>query len=143
MNTLRVFTSQKVNCYNIDSVKRGRVLLRASFYYGNYDGKSSPPSFDLMFDGYYWAAVNNSGPTPSRYDVIYVPKKDSISVCVAQTNEGQFPYISTLEVRSLDSDMYSNMDDSYPVFTRRRLAFGTNTTIRYLIKTISFSCFGF
>lgn len=145
MDTLRVFKNKTKNCYNIGSVKIGRILLRASFYYGNYDGKSSPPSFELLFDGYDWDTVNNSGSRPSRFEVIYTITKDSISVCVAQNKVGQFPYISAIEVRSLESDMYMGDDngfyDSYPLFARRRLSYGANATIRYL-KNFSVSCFG-
>ncbi|KAL1544175.1 putative LRR receptor-like serine/threonine-protein kinase [Salvia divinorum] len=134
MDTLRVFRNQSKHCYNINSVKQGRVLVRTTFFYGNYDGKNSPPAFDLLFDGYYWAYVNNSGPQPSRYEVIYTTTKESISVCVSQYEAGQLPYISALEVRSLDSNMYNGLGDDmdiYPLFTRRRLAFGANATIRF------------
>ncbi|XP_047977994.1 probable LRR receptor-like serine/threonine-protein kinase At1g05700 [Salvia hispanica] len=134
MDTMRVFRNQSKHCYTINNVKQGRILLRASFLYGNYDGKNSPPAFDLTFDSYYWAYVNNSVPTPSRYEVIYTTTKESISVCVSQYAADQFPYISALEVRSLDSDMYQGLGaykDIYPLFTRRRIAFGTNETIRF------------
>ncbi|KAL0370035.1 UNVERIFIED_CONTAM: hypothetical protein Sangu_0321600 [Sesamum angustifolium] len=131
MDTLRVFTTQKKNCYHIDSVRQGRVLVRASFYYGNYDGKSSPPTFDLQFDGNHWATVQTSITVYVYHEVTYVTKKDSISVCVAQTNPAQFPFISALEVRGLESYMYVNVDDNYPLFLRRRVAFGSNATIRF------------
>ncbi|KAK4408557.1 putative LRR receptor-like serine/threonine-protein kinase [Sesamum angolense] len=131
MDTLRVFTTQKKNCYHIDSVRQGRVLVRASFYYGNYDGKSSPPTFDLQFDGNHWATVQTSSTVYVYHEVTYVMKKDSISVCVAQTNPAQFPFISALEVRGLESYMYVNVDDNYPLFLRRRVAFGSNATIRF------------
>ncbi|KAH6765611.1 hypothetical protein C2S52_016594 [Perilla frutescens var. hirtella] len=131
-DTLRVFTNNRSkNCYNIDSVKQGRVLIRATFHYGNYDGKSSPPTFDLLFDGYVWGSVDTSGSLPALFEVIYVTKRESISVCLAQTETGQFPFISALEIRSLESSMYRAVGDSYPLFPRRRVAFGTNATIRF------------
>lgn len=37
MDTLRVFTSRKKNCYSIPVTKGQKVLVRASFNYGNYD----------------------------------------------------------------------------------------------------------
>ncbi|XP_057781678.1 probable LRR receptor-like serine/threonine-protein kinase At1g05700 [Salvia miltiorrhiza] len=134
MDTLRVFRNQTKHCYVIGDVKRGRVLVRATFLYGNYDGRNSPPAFDLLFDGYYWAYVNNSGPTPSRFEVIYTTTRETISVCVSQYEAGQFPYINAIEVRSLDSTMYGGLGedrDIYPLFTRRRVAFGANATIRF------------
>nr|DAD41172.1 TPA_asm: hypothetical protein HUJ06_015495 [Nelumbo nucifera] len=51
--TLRVF-SDKRNCYSIDVPKGERVIVRAKFHYGNYDGNSSSPVFDLQFDGNKW-----------------------------------------------------------------------------------------
>ncbi|KAK4441126.1 putative LRR receptor-like serine/threonine-protein kinase [Sesamum alatum] len=131
MDTLRVFTARKKNCYNIGSVRQGRVLVRATFYYGNYDGKSSPPTFDLQFDGNHWATVETSSTEYVYHEVTYVMKKDSISVCVAQTNPGEFPFISALEVRGLETYMYVNVDENYPLFLRRRVAFGSNATIRF------------
>ncbi|GFP99562.1 uncharacterized protein at1g24485 [Phtheirospermum japonicum] len=131
MDTLRVFTTRRKNCYHIDSVKQGKVLVRASFYYGNYDNKSTPPTFDLQFDGNYWATVETSSTEYVYHEVTYVMKKDSISVCVAQTSTGQFPFISALEVRGLESYMYSNINVTFPLFLRRRVTFGSNATIRY------------
>ncbi|KAK6144546.1 hypothetical protein DH2020_021366 [Rehmannia glutinosa] len=132
LDTLRAFTAgRKKNCYNISSVKRGRVLVRASFYYGNYDNKSSPPTFDLQFEGNHWATVETSSTEYVYHEVTYVMAKDSISVCVAQTNPGQFPFVSALEVRGLEPSMYNSISDSNPLFLRRRVAFGSNATIRF------------
>lgn len=131
MDTLRVFTSRKKNCYLIESDTRGRVLVRASFYYGNYDKKSSPPTFDLQFDGNYWLTVETSSTDYVYYEAIYVVKKDYISVCVAQTEPNQFPFISALEVRGLESYMYNYIDKNYPLFLVKRIAYGANATVRY------------
>lgn len=130
MDTLRVFTSRNKNCYLIKVEKGVRVLIRASFNYGNYDGKSSPPSFSLHFDGNNWANVKTSDQLV-YYETIYVVKGDYLSVCLAQTVADQFPFISALEVRSLDSNMYSHVDPNYALFLNRRVAYGSNQTIRY------------
>ncbi|KAL1558080.1 putative LRR receptor-like serine/threonine-protein kinase [Salvia divinorum] len=130
-DTLRVFTTRNKNCYHIGSVKKGRVLVRASFYYGNYDGKSLPPTFALHFDGNFWDTVQTSNTESYYYEVTYVLKRDFISVCLAQTEPGQFPFISALAVRSLESYMYKQVSDSYPLFLWTRVAFGSNTSFRY------------
>ncbi|CAK9169563.1 unnamed protein product [Ilex paraguariensis] len=132
MDTLRVFTTRKKNCYSVQADKGGQVLIRASFFYGNYDGKSSPPTFNLQFDGNDWASVETSSTEVSSYEVVYVVKGDVLSVCVAQTKAGQLPFISALEVRSLGSNMYSGVDSNYALFLRLRLAYGANATIRYV-----------
>ncbi|KAJ6737499.1 hypothetical protein OIU85_019551 [Salix viminalis] len=132
MSTLRVFTSQKKNCYSIKADKGRLVLVRASFFYGNYDKKSSPPSFDLLFDGNNWATVTTTlDNEPIIYEVMYFVKSDTTSICLAQTKPNQFPFISALEVRSLDSNMYGIVDPNYALFVRARTAFGANSTIRF------------
>ncbi|KAL9143670.1 hypothetical protein ABFS82_14G248800 [Erythranthe guttata] len=130
LDTLRAFPTGKKHCYYIDSIRRGRVLVRATFYYGNYDGKSSPPTFDLFFDGNPWATVETSSSEYYYYEVIYVMKKDTISVCVGRRNDGGLPLISALEIRGLESYMYQFLAEDRPMFTLRRVAYGTNATIR-------------
>uniref|UniRef100_U7DTC9 Malectin-like domain-containing protein n=1 Tax=Populus trichocarpa TaxID=3694 RepID=U7DTC9_POPTR len=105
MSTLRVFTSRKKNCYFI-RVDKGPLLVRASFYYGNYDRELSPPSFDLLIDGNHWTKV--------------ITSLDQL-----------FPFISALEVRSLDPKMYSYVDPKYALFVRSRFAYGARATVRY------------
>ncbi|KAL9393234.1 hypothetical protein Peur_012519 [Populus x canadensis] len=131
MNTLRVFTTLKKNCYPITADKGSLVLVRASFFYGNYDKRSSPPSFDLLFDGNHWATVNTSLDQLVYYEVMYVVKSDTTSICLAQTQPNQFPFISALEVRNLDSKMYGDFDPNYALFLRSRIAYGANTTVRF------------
>lgn len=131
MNTLRVFTTLKKNCYSITTDKGSLVLVRASFFYGNYDKRSSPPSFDLLFDGNNWATVKTSLDQLVYYEVMYVVKSDTTSICLAQTQPNQFPFISALEVRNLDSKMYGDVDPNYALFLRSRIAYGANTTVRF------------
>ncbi|GKF42432.1 malectin-like carbohydrate-binding domain-containing protein, partial [Tanacetum coccineum] len=83
---------------NGDARTGDKVLVRASFNYGNYDGLSNPPTFDLHFDGNFWATVETTTSGVMRYEITYVAKQDFISVCVALINPGQFPFISAIEV---------------------------------------------
>nr|XP_027193564.1 uncharacterized protein At1g24485-like isoform X2 [Cicer arietinum] len=131
LSTLRYFPTRKKNCYSIKVPKGEKVLARASFYYGNYDNKLSPPIFDLQFDGNYWASVNTSSYYYVNYEAVYVTKGNFTSICVAQTKPKQFPLISSLEVRSLDPTMYSHVDSNHALILQWRYAFGGNKTIRY------------
>lgn len=148
LSTLRAFTTRNKNCYYIDSIRQGRALVRATFYYGNYDNKSSPPTFDLQFDGNHWDTVRTSNTDSVYYEVTYFVKGDNLSVCLAQTIDGQFPFISALEFRGLESYMYSYAGNDYPLFLMRRADFGSNATTRYdcfilfLIQFMSF-CLNF
>ncbi|CAJ2667306.1 unnamed protein product [Trifolium pratense] len=131
LSTLRFFPTRKKNCYSIKVPTGEKVLARASFYYGNYDNKFSPPIFDLQLDGNYWATVNTSNYYYVDYEAIYVTKGNFTSICVAQTKAKQFPFISSLEIRSLDPTMYSHVDSNHALILQWRYAFGGNETIRY------------
>ncbi|KAJ6737503.1 hypothetical protein OIU85_019555 [Salix viminalis] len=141
MSTLRVFTSLKKNCYSITVDKGSLVLVRASFFYGNYDKKSSPPSFDLLFDGNYWSTVMTTlDNEPVIYEVMYFVKSDTTSICLAQIQPNQFPFISALEVRILDSKMYGPFDPNHALFLTSRVAYGANSIVRKIWYWDSFGC---
>ena len=126
LNTLRAFPTLRKNCYTINVGKGERVLARASFAYGNYDGKDSPPTFELQSDGKFWATVNAT--IDNYYEAIYVTKANTTSICVAQTLHGQIPFISALELRSLNSSMYGHVDPNHALFMAYRANSGGNTT---------------
>ncbi|CAA6667505.1 unnamed protein product [Spirodela intermedia] len=53
ISNLRSFPNGTRNCYTLSPVQSGdRYLIRAGFLYGNYDGRGSPPIFDLHI-GYF------------------------------------------------------------------------------------------
>lgn len=131
MSTLRVFTTRKKNCYSLEVEKGGQIYARASFYYGNYDQKSAPPTFDLHYDGNYWTTVETSNDRVVYYETTYVVKGDSMSVCVAQTQPNQYPFMSALEVRSLGANMYKHVDSNYALYLKARVAYGTTKDVRY------------
>lgn len=132
MTTLRAFPTLRKNCYTINVDKGEKILARASFFYGNYDGLDSPPTFELQFDGNFWATVNTSNHyvRNSYYEAIYVTKANTTCICVVQTIPGQIPFISALELRSLDSSMYGLVDQHHALFTAYRSNSGSNITIR-------------
>ncbi|KAL4570984.1 hypothetical protein LXL04_017733 [Taraxacum kok-saghyz] len=131
LDSLRVFTSRKKNCYSTSVTKGEKLLVRASFNYGNYDRLSSPPTFDLHFDGNFWTTVQTLISGANAYEATYVAKGDSVSVCVAQTKSGQFPFMSALEVRSIDSDAYSILDENRALFLIGRISYGASKTLRF------------
>ncbi|KAH0997244.1 hypothetical protein GBA52_021108 [Prunus armeniaca] len=131
MGTLRVFSTRKKNCYSIKAEKGSQFLVRASFYYGNYDKKSAPPSFDLQLDGNYWNTIQTSAEGVVYDEVIYITKGDSIELCLAQTQPNQLPFISAIEIRGLASEMYNHVDSEYAMLLTRRVAYGATEAIRY------------
>ncbi|RWW34868.1 hypothetical protein GW17_00000342 [Ensete ventricosum] len=131
MTTLRVFDSRRKSCYRIHVSGGGRVLVRASFYYGNYDGRSFPPSFALQLDANHWTTVVTSLDQPVSYEAIYQVRGDATSVCVAPTWPDQLPFVSAIEVRSLEWSMYAHVHPSRALFLQARKAFGAQQIVRY------------
>ncbi|CAL9782883.1 unnamed protein product [Musa acuminata subsp. burmannicoides] len=134
MRTLRVFSSRKKNCYPVSVPGGGRVLVRASFYYGNYDEKSSPPTFALQFDANSWETVVTSKDQVVFHEAIYDVFAEGTAVCVAQLEQGQLPFVSAIEVRTLETDMYEGVDSSFALLLKGRLAFGAPGVVRYVSK---------
>ncbi|KAF3784048.1 hypothetical protein EJ110_NYTH28916, partial [Nymphaea thermarum] len=132
LNSLRYFPSQKKSCYVIRGVNRGRKhMVQAHFFYGNYDRKSSPPSFNLQFDGNHWDSVTTSLDRSYYWEMIYAPKRDNISVCVARTSPDQIPFISALKIREFELGMYETVDREHLLLNPRRSAFGTKDGVHY------------
>ncbi|XP_026397094.1 probable LRR receptor-like serine/threonine-protein kinase At1g05700 [Papaver somniferum] len=139
MSSLRAFPTRKKNCYSIDIDKKAqdsttveRVLVRASFYYGNYDNKLNPPTFNLQFNGNSWSQIITDQDDIIYTEMIYsLNNGNNINICLAQTEPDNIPFISALEVRSVDRSSYHYVDSTYPLFFFERIAFGANTTIRY------------
>ncbi|PKA58476.1 Uncharacterized protein AXF42_Ash008763 [Apostasia shenzhenica] len=110
MRTLRVFSAGERNCYSVDVPGGGQILVRASFFYGNYDGRHSPPTFGLEFDGNRWAAVRTAEDEVVQHEAIYVARGGRTSVCVVRTKAGELPFVSAIEVRALGEKMYGRYD---------------------------------
>ncbi|XP_034217570.1 uncharacterized protein At1g24485-like [Prunus dulcis] len=137
-STVRVFPTLNKNCYTIPIGKAGeRLLVRASFRYWdfhnnpNYSATSPGPTFELQFDGNYWTTVVTKPYDIVSYEAIYVAKANTTSICVAKTKDNQLPFISALELRSLDFKMYSHVDSNYALLLANRHTDGTNQTVRY------------
>ncbi|XP_031385737.1 probable LRR receptor-like serine/threonine-protein kinase At1g05700 [Punica granatum] len=102
---LRAFPDGTRNCYTLspERGKRNTYLIRAAFWYGNYDGRNQTPKFDLHIDVNYWSTIYSDSYVYE--EVIYVPPEDDINVCLVNTGSGT-PFISVLELRLLDNSTY-------------------------------------
>lgn len=131
-NNLRYFPSGETNCYtNIPATKREKTLVRTLFYYENYDKKSSPPSFNVVYDGKH---LENVVIVESLFisEVIFAPASDNISVCLIRTSPSDVPFISSIELYSLDAGMYDDLGPDEGLVLRQRVAYGAKETIRYV-----------
>ncbi|KAF8044266.1 hypothetical protein BT93_A2301 [Corymbia citriodora subsp. variegata] len=107
LNDARIFPDGMRNCYTLkpDQGKNRTYLIRAWFWFGNYDGKDQFPSFDLYVDVNYWYTVDYTFYMSVSEEIMYVSKADDIQVCLVNTGNG-VPFISALELRALDDDIY-------------------------------------
>ncbi|XP_072952195.1 putative leucine-rich repeat receptor-like protein kinase At2g19210 [Typha angustifolia] len=115
--TVRGFPDGDRNCYTLNqAINDTKYLVRASFMYGNYDGKNSVQKnssllFDLHIGINIWKTVNISDPsTPFTYEAItLISAGRRLSVCVTRTNSSSTPFISLLEMRPLKDTLYPTL----------------------------------
>ncbi|KAL6622453.1 hypothetical protein ACP70R_032332 [Stipagrostis hirtigluma subsp. patula] len=95
------------NCYTFRPVTPGdQYLVRASFYYGNYDNLNRLPAFDLHLGVNRWVTVNVTA-ADGRYvfEAVVVWPADFLQVCLVNRGLGT-PFISGLDLRPLRRGMY-------------------------------------
>ncbi|XP_038898672.1 LRR receptor-like serine/threonine-protein kinase IOS1 [Benincasa hispida] len=126
---VRSFPQGRRNCYDI-SVKKGtKYLMRASFFYGNYDGLSQLPKFNLYLGDSLWKMVNFTDENmDTTVDSIHVTLDNQVQICLVNTNTGT-PFISSLEFRPLPNETYKVLTRS--LLLSYRLDMGTTTNLTY------------
>ncbi|KAM1053739.1 hypothetical protein ACFX2I_001152 [Malus domestica] len=137
MNTLRSFPNQnQQNCYVLPyNAPTQRYLIRAGFYYGDSDGLSRPPPFDLRINGQKWSTVKAStAEGPLYHEAMYVNQgSGSLNVCVVQVEKGMVPFVSSIEavpIYVLTGPLYPKMETSYAYDLISRVNLGGNE-VRY------------
>ncbi|KAK6926908.1 Malectin-like domain [Dillenia turbinata] len=129
LGTLRFFTQQNKNCYTLPATPSTQYLIRAAFYYGDYDDLLQPPVFDLALDENKWTTVITVNTTWVYHEVIYTSKRDHISVCLIRTKDKQYPFISSLESTPLSEWIYPNMTRDLAWLKSYRYAYGASKWI--------------
>ncbi|XP_021765380.1 probable LRR receptor-like serine/threonine-protein kinase At1g05700 isoform X2 [Chenopodium quinoa] len=129
-NTLRSFPYGNRNCYTLKASqgKNKNYLIRASFFYGNYDGLNTIPQFDLYVGVHFWATISLDIKEGLFYDLIYTPPEDFIYVCLVKTGSST-PFISTLELKPLNGSIYNSSDGALHLRRRMDAGFFSNTYI--------------
>ncbi|XP_039158256.1 putative leucine-rich repeat receptor-like serine/threonine-protein kinase At2g19230 [Eucalyptus grandis] len=101
------YTDENTNItYKMDDgfISSGKNMQTLMWYENNLQlNTDQPPLFDLYIDVNYWATVDFSFHIIK--EIIYVPKADDIRVCLVNTGNG-VPFISALELRALEDDIY-------------------------------------
>ncbi|KAK0598006.1 hypothetical protein LWI29_030731 [Acer saccharum] len=129
---VRSFPDGTRNCYTIKpALENIKFLIRARFMYGNYDGRSKLPSFDLLLGADVWDSVElGNASTIVTKEIIHIPRSSYLYVCLVNTGSGT-PFISSLEFRVLKNTTYRTQSGSLLLYLRLDLGSTTNETIRY------------
>ncbi|KAK1548941.1 hypothetical protein Q3G72_019023 [Acer saccharum] len=134
---VRSFPEGSRSCYtlNPDRVNTVKVLIRASFMYGNYDGQNKLPRFGLLLEADEWDSVQFENASTIVYkEIIHVPKKNYIDVCLVNTGFGT-PFISALELRPLRNGSYpTNTGISLLLFSRLDIGSMVNDKENFRLK---------
>ncbi|CAJ2663782.1 unnamed protein product [Trifolium pratense] len=129
---VRSFPNGVKNCYKINVTNGTKYLIRASFYYGNYDNLNDPPQFDLHLGANVWDTVKLHL-NVSRYtirEIIYTPSLDYIQPCLVNTGHGT-PFISAIELRPLNNKTYVTDSANSVLSLHGRLDLGSVTNLQY------------
>ncbi|EEE64421.1 hypothetical protein OsJ_19265 [Oryza sativa Japonica Group] len=129
---VRSFPDGARNCYTLRSLVAGhKYLIRATFMYGNYDGLSKLPIFDVYIGVNFWMMVNITDPAGSTLlEAIVVVPDDFVQVCLVNTGTGT-PFISGLDLRPLKKKLYPQATETQGLSLFGRWKFGptSNTEI--------------
>ncbi|PQM38848.1 putative LRR receptor-like serine/threonine-protein kinase [Prunus yedoensis var. nudiflora] len=115
--SVRSFPEGARNCYKINVTRGNKYLIRASFLYGNYDGQDKIPEFELHLGPNLWDTVSLETSIATDKELIYVPLRNYIHVCLVNTGSG-VPFISALELRPLPNASYQTKTGSLALVTR-------------------------
>lgn len=134
MRTLRSFPVGDKNCYKFQLVSDlpNKYLIRAGFYYGNYDGLSKPPVFDLTINGQFWTRISsNSSVDEVQYkELLYRVKRDRNEVCLVRLSDDDVPFISSFEAFLLSDDrFYTLMSNHSTLLLQSRISFGGDVDV--------------
>ncbi|GAV92168.1 LRR_4 domain-containing protein/Malectin_like domain-containing protein [Cephalotus follicularis] len=134
LSTLRYFPDKQARkyCYVFPVIKGGRYLIKTTYYYGGFDGGNEPPVFDQIIQGTKWNIVNTkddyANGMSSYYEIVVAAAGTTLSVCLARNAQTvSSPFISALEVESLDDSVYNSTDfTKYALSTVARSFFGSD-----------------
>ena len=125
---VRSFPDGVRNCYEIAAKRGTRYLVRALFFYGNYDGQDAKPEFDVHIGVNFWDTVKFN-PLGAVKEIVFTPPKAYVPVCLVNTGAGT-PFISALELRPLKNTTYEIPSGALSLYVRLDLGSVTNSTYR-------------
>ena len=154
--TLRFFNgSHPKDCYSLPVTPNATYLLRASFYYGDYDNATTAPTFHMAIDATVVANIstaseNLNGPVAgkSSYEEFTIKAQSNVTyLCLLRDSTNTTPFISAIALRhivSYDSawDMILAVNQYLSHLARLNLGALTDEVIRYVLRILYFCTFG-
>ncbi|GMP27534.1 hypothetical protein CsSME_00003481 [Camellia sinensis var. sinensis] len=109
-NKARFFNSRFGNkwCYNLTTVKNQDYLIRGTFRYGDLQGIPAGSSFNVLIGVTLIGTVNSVYET--EVEAIFRATNDNMNFCLGK-GKG-YPYISKLELRTLNNSDYFQLEPS-------------------------------
>lgn len=104
---VRSFPEGPRNCYtfHLPRTATNKLLIRASFMYGNYDNKDSVPRFDLYLGPNWWDVVEfENVSSVTTKEIVHTAPSDYVHVCLVSRKSG-IPFLSALEIQVLKNDI--------------------------------------
>jgi Malectin-like domain len=130
--TVRYFPTGVRNCYTIRSLTPGfKYLIRANFFYGNYDNLYKFPIFDIYLGANFWNTVNTS--SAIFPEIIITATADYLHVCLINKGQG-IPFISSLHLRKLEMDMYPYGNSTTTLILVERANLGGGISVTRSVK---------
>ncbi|KAK4833706.1 hypothetical protein QYF36_009691 [Acer negundo] len=132
--SMRLFPADsRKYCYKLNVLTKIRYLIRATFFYGDFDSNNVYPKFDISFGATHWSTIEILDTTVVVRELIFLASSPTIDVCLSNAATGQ-PFISTLELRQFNGSIYGTLyEDRFYLKVSRRINFGADSEapVRY------------
>eukprot|EP00253_Pinus_taeda_P008326 PITA_08326 len=113
LHHLRLFPKPlNKSCYQLPVSPNVPYLLRLWFAVGNYDGFTELPSFSFSIEtpGLLAVVQRTTRDVDAHYNErIFVSSGTVLCVCLIRTSESDDPFISAIELRTFQDDMYGEV----------------------------------
>lgn len=131
MKTLRYFDDLRPkNCYTLPVTDNTTYLLRATFFYGNYDNANQAPSFQLAIDATILDNVTTSSSDGQYFEYHYVSQGNETYVCLIRTSPLSTPFISGISLKPAGL-LTTGFANQYGEFLQQGIVMKTRTRVNY------------
>ncbi len=130
LHNLRYFPENRdKNCYVLPATPNNFYMVRVSFLYPDFLNSS----FRLEMEAQLAATITfqaNSSTIPQVYEAYLSTTRDTIYVCLARSTTADVPFMSSLELRPLDTNnMYKILAQGNYLYNNFHANFGSPTPI--------------